>query len=524
VSQDQLGLFDTPPDRRQVRAAIVVVTALFAAFLAMLPFRDVRLGEVTAFVPVVDAAMFLGEMITATLLYAQARIFRSRALTALATGYVFSGLLLVPHALTLPGAFSHNGLLGAGLDTTAWIGLVRRAAFPVAGLLYVCLKQAEAAVTERERRSAGTLGGVLAGVGGAAAVTALTTLGQVWLPPYFSSRSDLIYQNAVWYQAALIAMLIVTTIVLFRNRRSVLDLWLLVAFASWILEILFNINLKARFTTGFYSLFGISLFSHLVLMLALVVESNLLYARLALSIAARNRERDARLMSVDAVAAAISHEIGQPLTGVTMHARAGLNWLTRHEPDVERAIHSLRATVDAGQRTTDVVKSIRAMFARRPGTATDFSLNELLRETVALLERELASKKVSLQVALDETLPPIHADRVQMQRLLVNLFTNAIESVGATRGRTRRIAIRSEPLEGQDVLVEIDDNGVGIPPEQMARIFEAFVTTKVTGTGLGLWLCRTIVESHGGRLWASPGVGHGATFHLQLPRSGTLTA
>ena len=293
-------------------------------------------------------------------------------------------------------------------------------------------------------------------------------------------------------------------------------MWLLVALSGWLIQSLLIMTLQGRFTAGWYCLFVMMLFSHLVVMLALIAESNRLYARLALSTAARNREREARLMSMDAVAAAISHEVGQPLTAVTTNAMAGLNWLTRARPDPEKAIKALRATIDAGHRTTDVIKSIRAMFAKGPGTATEFSLNDLVRETASLLDRELAGEKVSLQLALDEALPPILADRVQMQRVLVNLFTNAIESLAATRGRPRRIAIRSVPLDGQDVLLEVSDTGIGIAPEEMARIFDAFFTTKATGTGLGLSLCRTIVEEHGGRLWASPGEKHGATFHLQL--------
>ena len=143
-------------------------------------------------------------------------------------------------------------------------------------------------------------------------------------------------------------------------------------------------------------------------------------------------------------------------------------------------------------------------------------------ETASLLDRELAASKVSLQLSLDEALPPILADRVQMQRVLVNLITNAIESLRAISDRPRRIAIRSALLDGKDVLLQVSDTGAGIAPEDIEHIFDAFFTTKATGTGLGLPLCRTIVEDHGGRLWASQGEPYGAIFHLRLPRSGAF--
>jgi len=517
VSQDHLGLFDTPPDGRQIRFSLAMVGVLFVAFLLILPNEDIRWREVDSFVPMVNAIMLVGELITATLLYAQASVFRSRALTVLATGYVFSALLLVPHALTFPGAFAPDGLLGAGVNTPSWIAMSRRMAVPLAIILYVQLRQADLAVPPGPERPAARVAvWVFAAIVLAAAVTLLTTLGHDWLPPYYVNRLDMIHSYAVGYETGMFALFLVATILLFRKRSSVLDMWLLVALSGWLVQSLLIMTIEARFTAGWYWYFVVTLFSHLVVMLALIAESNRLYARLALSTAARNREREARLMSMDAVAAAISHEVGQPLSAVTMNAMAGLNWLTRARPDSEKAIRSLRATIDAGHHTTDVLKSIRAMFTKGTGTETQFILNDLVRETASALHRELAGDKVSLHLSLEEALPPILADRVQMERVLVNLLTNANESLAATRGRARRLSIRSVLVDGQDVRLEVSDNGVGIAPEEMPRIFDAFFTTKPTGTGMGLSLCRTIVEEHGGRLWATSGEKYGATFHVQL--------
>jgi signal transduction histidine kinase len=522
VPQDPLGLFDTPPDRRQVRLALALVALLFAALVILSFLPQVRLRRIDAFVPMIDAIMFIGDLITATLLYVQASIFRSRALTVLASGYALTALLLVAHVLTFPGAFAPDGLLGAQLNTTAWIANFWRAATPISIILYVVLKRAEAtAQPATEPRTARIATGIFGAVALAGGIVLLATRGHALLPHIFINRYDVDYTIFLWVNSTTTALVILALAVLIPIRKSVLDMWLQVALAGWLASALVNIQATGRFTVSFYSQFGLLLFAHFVLMLVLIAETNRLYARLALSTAARERERDARMMSMDAITAAIAHEVGQPLTGAITNAMAGLCWLKRERPDHEKAIEALRATIDSGNRTNDVIKSIRAMFAKESTSATEFSLNDLVRETASFHDRELAGEKVSLELTLDEELPPILADRVQIQRVLVNLFTNAIESLGATRGRARRIAVRSAPLNGGEVLLEVSDTGIGFRREEALRIFDAFFTTKATGTGLGLSLCRTIVEEHGGRLWASPGIEHGAVFHLQLPRGGT---
>lgn len=523
MPNDRLGLFDTPPDRQQIRFSIAIVCVLCVTLPLIWPVRANPLPAIDAFIPTVDAIMFLGEAITATLLYAQASVFRSHALVALATGYALTALLVVAHGLTFPGAFAPDGLLGAGLSTAAWLAYGRRWVFPIAVVFYIWLRRKEsAALPGTERTTVRVAVWVFAAVAAAAAALLLTTAGKGLLPAYFVSRSAIIYSHALLYQTALLTGFVAAGVLLFRSRRSVLDMWLLVAMACWVIETLTNMMLTARFTAGWYSFFAVSVFSHLIVMLALIAETNRLHARLAMATIGRNRERHARLMSLDAVAAAISHEVGQPLTAIRLQAGMGRSRLAAAKPDVKNAIKALDAVLEAEHRTSDVLKSIRAMFAQRRGGRTEFNLNDLVRATVVVMDRDLAAHRVSLELSLDDALPAVLADPVQIQRVLVNLLTNAIESLDAIAGRPRLITIRSTGAEGHAVVLEVTDNGAGIAPDTLDQIFEVYFTTKPTGVGLGLSLCRIIIEACGGRLWATRGETHGATFHLQLPRSGVF--
>jgi signal transduction histidine kinase len=520
VARQNLGLFDTPPNRREIQLGLATVALQFVSLLVILPLHDMRLGEMGAFVPMVDTVMLVGELIIATKLYAQAAIFRSRALTILASGYLFCALLYIPHALTFPGAFAPDGLLGAGVSTTAWFALLNVLAFPIAVILYVLLKSAESAARPQPERPAAR---VIEGLAGAIALALLATImatgGQNLLPSLFVSHSQGIFLHLAILGAMATVLTLAAMALLSRQDKSVLDLWLLVALSGWLFELMLSFAIDTRFTLGWYGLFGMQAVSSFIVMIALIAETNRLYAQLALSTAAREREHEARLMSMDAVTTAISHEIGQPLASAKLNAKAGLNWLDREKPDPGMASKSISNAIEDCQRAFDVMKSIRAMVAKGSGSPSEFSLNGLVRETASLLAGELAARNISLKLALDEPAPPIMADRVQLQRVLVNLLTNAIESVGETRRRTRWIEIRSAPFDDHDMLIEVSDSGVGIAPDKIEHIFEPFVTTKSTGTGLGLSLCRIIVVEHGGRLWASRGDEYGATFHLQMPRN-----
>ncbi len=215
----------------EVRIAFATGGLLVVVFLLILPVRDVRLPEINAFVPMINSLMLLGELITAALLFAQASIFRSRALTVLATGYVFAALLHIPHTLTFPGAFAPDGLLGAGVNSTAWTGGVPSRGIPDCDHR-LCRAQASGSLGgfgPDRLKNAQVRAGVLAAIALAGAITLLTTAGHDLLPPYFLNRVDLNYRNALGYQSGMLVLFVIAAVMLFRARSSVLDLWLMVA-------------------------------------------------------------------------------------------------------------------------------------------------------------------------------------------------------------------------------------------------------------------------------------------------------
>jgi PAS domain S-box-containing protein len=237
----------------------------------------------------------------------------------------------------------------------------------------------------------------------------------------------------------------------------------------------------------------------------------------ALRDAQANLAHVVRATTLDELAASIAHEVNQPLAGVVANAEAGLRWLRRGTPDLDAACRSVEWIIDDGNRATEVIRRVRALASKTEIEKVPLDVNDLVREVITLVRRELVSHQVSLRTELAPALAMILGDRVQLQQVVINLVMNGIEAMQPVTDRPRELVIRSRQDETEQMLLSVTDCGVGISAENADRLFNAFFTTKASGMGMGLSICRSIIEAHGGRLWATANVPHGATFQFTLP-------
>ena len=224
-----------------------------------------------------------------------------------------------------------------------------------------------------------------------------------------------------------------------------------------------------------------------------------------------------RLTTLGEMTASIAHEVNQPLAAVVSHAEACLRWLERETPDLDEVREAVESIIKDGKRAGEVIRRVRGLAHKTATQKTPLDVNDVVREVVALVEHELLSRRVSLRMELTPALPAVLADRVQLQQVIINLMMNGIEAMQAVTDRPRDLVIRSCQDEEHEVLLSVQDRGTGISAESADRLFKAFFTTKSSGMGMGLSICRSIIEAHGGRVWAVPNVPHGAAFHFTLP-------
>jgi signal transduction histidine kinase len=220
--------------------------------------------------------------------------------------------------------------------------------------------------------------------------------------------------------------------------------------------------------------------------------------------------------TVVAATAAIAHEVKQPLAAMVMSANAGLRWLKRAEPNLDEVQAALERIVRDGHRANEVIDNVRAIFGKDRHQKARVNVNTLIGEVLGLIQEELEIRRISVRSELIDGLPEVMAERVQLQQVLLNLVMNAVDAMSAVTGRERRLTVKSQ-LDVHGVRIAVEDSGTGIDRGYVDRIFDSFFTTKPYGMGMGLSICRSIIESHGGRLWFSSRSSHGTTFYVQLP-------
>ncbi len=224
-----------------------------------------------------------------------------------------------------------------------------------------------------------------------------------------------------------------------------------------------------------------------------------------------------RLSTMGVLTASLAHEITQPITGARNNARAAWNFLDRQPPDLGEVREALGSVVGDTDRAREIIDRIRDHIKKAPPRKHSFDLNEAINEVIALARSAITENRVAVQTRLAEGLIPVQGDRVQLQQVVLNLILNAVEAMSSVEAGARKLLITTEQNQTDDVLVAVRDFGPGIHPEYLERVFEAFYTTKSSGVRMGLSICRSIIDAHGGRLWADVNEPRGAVFQLTLP-------
>ncbi|WP_354085546.1 MASE4 domain-containing protein [Bradyrhizobium sp. S3.3.6] len=738
------------------------------------PFARTQLAEINAFIPAFEGVIFVTDLVTSVLLFSQFAIYRLRALLVLACGYLFSALMIIPHALTFPGAFSPTGLLGAGLQTTASLYWFWHLLFPMALLGYGLLRDEKSDPGPAEPSLlALVVGSVALVLTLACGLTLLATAGNNYLPVLFADRVG--FTPEARLAAATTMLLSVSAVaVLWLRRRALLDQWLIIVALAVLLEMaLGSIFVSGRFSLGFYAGRLFSLLTSTIVLVVLLVETMRFHANVARSkerkirrlvdanilgicisnlegaiieaneaflrmlqysredvvlrrlhltdltpaewreqnersvaelhstgafhpvekeyfrkdgsrvpvlvggalfeksgnegvifaldltelkraeealrrdeawlaqaqrlshtgtwvldgttkrflywsdesyriwgfdplqglpsrddmwgrihpddrerlwkevqealreqrdfveefrillpdgtvkyleanthhefsppgvllevvctnvdVTERKRAQDElerlgqleadlahinRLSMMGELAASLSHEILHPIATARNNARAGMRFLEMSPPNLTEVREALGCVVRDADRAKDIVGRIRSQIKRAPPRKERFDLNEAINEVIVMVRSAIAKDAISVSTRLMDGLVPVQGDRVQLQQVLVNLILNAVEAMSSVEEGTRALTIRTEQNQPGGILVAVHDSGPGIDPVNFDRVFEPFYTTKTSGVGMGLSICQTIINGHGGRLWMSANEPRGAVFQFTLP-------
>jgi len=520
----RVSLSTTLAGKPERRRALVVVLASLLAFALLAPFAKIKLPAVMAFVPSYESALAINDLITAILLFGQFSILRWRAIRLLASGYLFTALMAIPHALSFPGLFSDTGLLG-GSQTTAWLYMLWHAGFPLAVIAYAILGRSD---RDRPAPPGSARAAILASIIAVAALVGLLTLlaSDAVLPPLMAGSGFMRMQVATISTVWTLSLLALAVLWL-ATPHAVLDLWLMVVMCAWLLDVALSGVLNAsRFDLGFYAGRIYGLMAASFVLLVLLLETGALYARLARSLDAERREREERLKQVQSELVHVSrvnemglmvwtlaHELNQPLSAVTNYIRAGQ--LLAERGEAEKLRTTLARAGEQTARAGQIIQRLRAFVKKGETERRIEGVRETIEEAQMLALVDAGQRAASVAIKLEPGLPSALIDKVQIQQVLLNLIRNATEAMADSP--RREIVISAAPADGDMIEIQVADSGPGLAPEVRERLFQPFTTTKAHGMGVGLSICRSIIEGHGGRLWAADNPGGGALFCFTLP-------
>jgi signal transduction histidine kinase len=519
AQDQQLLLAARPPSKLHRRLAYSVIACLLAAFCVTVPYSSIQLPIVTPFIPIYASVILVNDLITAALLFAQFWVVRWTWLLVLANGYFFTALILIPFALTFPDIFAPSGLLGAGLQTASSLSVCLHMGILIFVIVAMLIRGSHETIHMHQRAPGQTIGLSIALV--IAIVCGLTWAVisyDAYLPKLFLTNVYL-STGASFMLAPIIALNIIALVLLVVRGRSVLELWLTVMCCSWLIEVLLGgLFAGSRYSLGWYTGRVFQMAATYIVLLLLLSETTALYANLARASIQRRGARQARQIAVDTMAASIAHEIKQPLTAAIANAYVGMRQLKNAEPDLAQVRAVLTDIGEDCRRIGDIIGSVRTMFQKSTHDRRLLDINRAVRDALAAVELDLRLQRVIVKTDLNNDLPPVVADSGQLHQVFLNLISNALEAMSEVAGRPSVLTIRSGRVtDSSDIAVTVEDTGIGMAGLDGHRIFEPFFSTKAAGTGVGLTICKVIIEAHGGSLQHCANEPYGTIFRVTLP-------
>lgn len=526
-----------PASGFEKRLAAAVISLSLAGFVVVVFHVRTPLPPSPAFIPAYEAALWIVDTITAVLLLSQFVRLRSRALLLLASGYVFDGWMVIPHALSFPGVFSATGLLGAGPQTTAWLHVFWHAGFPlfVLGYALSVRRSGDTVAGPPVRAVAVALCSVAALVAG---LTLLATAGHDLLPVVIQDGNYALLVERGIGPAMLVLAVAVLLVLLRRSLPTILEVSLVVVMVAWSLEItLTSVIGASRFDLGFYAGRFYGLFNASLVLVALLLEMNRLYGNLGRALALaeernaeilRSREEFARVQRVEAISrlvAGVAHDFNNILTVVI----GGMNHVMRDKANTIslKSQGLIQACLQAAQRGAQINRQLMTFAGRKVLRPQVVNPNEVIVNLSPFLHRA-AGENIKVTLRLSPVLWPVGVDRTEFETALVNLVVNArdaMERGGEVVIESRNVLVEPHTVHdlpgGQYVMIAVSDTGHGIPAEIASRVFDPFFTTKEAGAGSGLGLSQVYGFAVGasGHAAIDMDASTGATIHIYLPKA-----